>query len=163
MLDVLLEPVNNDSTLYPIEVKNFLQLVNQSLPKKQRAKSNKKSTEKKATIDTKPVKKKVFLSVSLITLIGLILLMSGFLLGKTNSTPYQEKELEVKKELNTLTEQVNEQNKVETFTRFFLTNYYSGKTDAKTRQAVLKKFVKKKPYLIFYRRKAEREVCFPGK
>ncbi|MFX4056691.1 hypothetical protein ACMUML_13960, partial [Enterococcus faecalis] len=86
-----------DPTLDPIEVKNFLQLVNQSLPKKQRAKSNKRSTEKKATIDPKPVKKKVFLSVSLIILVGLILLMSGFLLGKTNSTPYQEKELEVKK------------------------------------------------------------------
>lgn len=42
MLDVLLEPVTNDPTLDPIEVKNFLQLVNQSLPKKQRAKSNKK-------------------------------------------------------------------------------------------------------------------------
>ena len=100
MLDVLLEPVTNDPTLDPIEVKNFLQLVNQSLPKKQRAKSNKKGTEKKETTDTKPVKKKFFLSVSLITLVGLILLMSGFLLGKTNSTPYQEKELEVKKELN---------------------------------------------------------------
>lgn len=60
MLDVLLEPVTNDPTLDPIEVKNFLQLVNQSLPKKQRAKSNKRSTEKKATIDPKPVKKKVF-------------------------------------------------------------------------------------------------------
>ena len=91
MLDVLLEPVTNDPTLDPIEVKNFLQLVNQSLPKKQRA----KSTEKKEITDTKPVKKKFFLSVSLITLVGLILLMSGFLLGKTNSTPYQEKELEV--------------------------------------------------------------------
>jgi hypothetical protein len=156
MLDVLLDP-----TLDPIEVKNFLQLVNQSLPKKQRAKSNKKSTEKKATIDTKPVKKKVFLSVSLITLIGLILLMSGFLLGKTNSTPYQEKELEVKKELNTLTEQVNEQNKVETFTRFFLTNYYSGKTDAKTRQAVLKKFVKKETLSDFLSEKSRARSMFP--
>ncbi|EGO9277070.1 hypothetical protein DSH84_15020, partial [Enterococcus faecalis] len=121
----------------------------------------KKSTEKKATIDTKPVKKKVFLSVSLITLIGLILLMSGFLLGKTNSTPYQEKELEVKKELNTLTEQVNEQNKVETFTRFFLTNYYSGKTDAKTRQAVLKKFVKKETLSDFLSEKSRARSMFP--
>lgn len=60
MLDVLLEPVTNDPTLDPIEVKNFLQLVNQSLPKKQRAKSNKKGTEKKETTDTKPVKKKFF-------------------------------------------------------------------------------------------------------
>ena len=161
MLDVLLEPVTNDPTLDPIEVKNFLQLVNQSLPKKQRAKSNKKSTEKKATIDTKPVKKKVFLSVSLITLIGLILLMSGFLLGKTNSTPYQEKELEVKKEINTLTEQVNEQNKVETFTRFFLTNYYSGKTDTKTRQAVLKKFVKKETLSDFLSEKSRARSMFP--
>nr|CAA65666.1 orf7 [Enterococcus faecalis] [Enterococcus faecalis OG1X] len=158
MLDVLLEPVTNDPTLDPIEVKNFLQLVNQSLPKKQRAKSNKKSTEKKATIDTKPVKKKVFLSVSLITLIGLILLMSGFLLGKTNSTPYQEKELEVKKELNTLTEQVNEQNKVETFTRFFLTQ---EKQDAKTRQAVLKKFVKKETLSDFLSEKSRARSMFP--
>ncbi|MDN3189693.1 hypothetical protein P0E87_07780 [Enterococcus faecalis] len=157
MLDVLLEPVTND----PIEVKNFLQLVNQSLPKKQRAKSNKKSTEKKATIEPKPVKKKFFLSVSLITLVGLILLMSGFLLGKTNSTPYQEKELEVKKELNTLTEQVNEQSKVETFTRFFLTNYYSGKTDAKTRQAVLKKFVKKETLSDFLSEKSRARSMFP--
>lgn len=73
------------------------------------------------------------------------------------------KRIRGEKELNTLTEQVNEQNKVETFTRFFLTNYYSGKTDAKTRQAVLKKFVKKETLSDFYRRKAEREVCFPGK
>ena len=75
------------------------------------------------------------MSVSLITLVGLILLMSGFI--RENQFYLTKKELEVK-ELNTLTEQVNDQNKVETFTRFFLTNYYSGKTDAKTRQAVLK-------------------------
>ena len=107
------------------------------------------------------MKKKFFLSVSLITLVGLILLMSGFLLGKTNSTPYQEKELEVKKELNTLTEQVNDQNKVETFTRFFLTNYYSGKTDAKTRQAVLKKFVKKEILSDFLSEKSRARSMFP--
>lgn len=77
------------------------------------------------------------MSVSLITLIGLILLMSGFIRENQFYT-LSRKRIRGEKELNTLTEQVNEQNKVETFTRFFLTNYYSGKTDAKTRQAVLK-------------------------
>ena len=76
-------------------------------------------------------------------------------------TYYQEEELEVKKELNTLTEQVNDQNKVETFTRFFLTNYYSGKTDAKTRQAVLKKFVKKETLSDFLSEKSRARSMFP--
>ncbi|XKR52070.1 hypothetical protein ACHLPL_15520 (plasmid) [Enterococcus faecalis] len=69
--------------------------------------------------------------------------MSGFLLGKLIYTLSRKRTRGEKRTPNTLMVYVNEQNKVETFTRFFLTNYYSGKTDAKTRQAVLKKVCKK--------------------
>lgn len=161
MLAALTDPVTNDETLDPTEVKNFLRLVNQSLPKKQRAKKNKQKTEKQVSREPNPIKNKRFLVVGMATIFGLCLLMGGFFLGQSQQAMPESKEGGINKELTALTEQVNNQNKVETFARFFLTNYYSGKTETKTRQRVLEKFVKKENLSDFLTQENRAKSMFP--
>lgn len=142
MLEALTEPVTKDETLNPEEVKDFLQLVNQSLPKKQRTKkATLKKTEKRPIRDGQPFQKRrgFFL---LIGSVGCVcLLTGGFFLGQSIQPSTKEKGEGVKTELTALTEQFTQQNKVETLGRFFLSNYYSGETGTKKRQGMLKKYV----------------------
>lgn len=150
MVEAIQAPVRDNEEVDSEDAKAFLALFEKSLPKNKRTqvpKKKKKEPQKvnqELTIQAPYGKGKIPIKVTLIVKIFLVLFLPlvGFYLGKSvQSEPKIPSE--VSEQLNNLGKQVQQQTKIDTFSRFFLSNYYTGTKEDDKVQEKIKRFVDK--------------------
>lgn len=154
VVEALQQPVIDNQDIDPEDAKVFLNLFQKNAPKQKRKRSVKKrktgtNLEQEAANKEKiiqvpysqgrmTVKFATFLKVGFL----FFLLLAGFYLGKSvQSEPKIPSE--VSEQLDNLEKQVQQQPKIDTFSRYFLTQYYGGTTNNKEVQAKVKRYVDK--------------------
>lgn len=154
IVEALQQPVIDNQDIDPEDAKVFLNLFQKNAPKQKRKRSAKKRktgtnieqkvsskekiiqvpyTEGRMTIKFATFFKVVFL---------FFLLLMGFYLGKfVQSAPKISNE--ESEQLNNLEKQVQQQPKIDTFSRYFLSQYYDGTTNNHKVQEKVKRYVDK--------------------
>ncbi|EHK9432941.1 TPA: hypothetical protein UYA64_001770 [Enterococcus faecium] len=154
IVEAIQAPVRDNEEVDSEDAKAFLALFEKSLPKDKRTQGTKKrktetNTEKNAASKEKIIqvpytegRMTVKLATFLKVMFLFFLLLAGFYLGKSvQSEPKIPSE--VSEQLNNLEKQVQQQTKIDTFSRFFLSNYYTGTKEDDKVQEKIKRFVDK--------------------
>ncbi|HAP9673202.1 TPA: hypothetical protein IWK89_000804 [Enterococcus faecium] len=154
IVEAIQAPVRDNEEVDSEDARAFLALFEKSLPKDKRTQGTKRrktgtntkqKTASQELIVQAPytrgrmiVKFATFLKVMFL----FFLLLGGFYLGKSvQSEPKIPSE--VSEQLNNLEKQVQQQAKIDTFSRFFLSNYYTGTKEDDKVQEKIKRFVDK--------------------
>ncbi|WPH48350.1 hypothetical protein SHT67_14320 (plasmid) [Enterococcus faecalis] len=153
MVEAIVAPVRNNKEIDSEDAQAFLALFKKSLPKEKRLKETKKKkiepkipqnkSNKELFIHIpwsrgKGVKLTTFFKCAFLFFLPLI----GIHIGRVTQ-PEPKIPDEVKNQQISLEKQVQQQDKIDTFSRFFLTNYYTGLKDKRKVQDQVERFVEK--------------------
>lgn len=149
-------PVRDNEEVDSEDARVFLALFEKSLPKNKRTqgirkkkaetnpKQKKTSEEKNIQVLHTEEKRTVKLATFLKVMMAVFLLFIGGYIGKSiQSQPSNNSEIQeqLSDQLNNLEQQVQQKAKIDTFSRFFLTNYYTGTEEDEEVQEKIKRFV----------------------
>lgn len=172
IVEAIQAPVRDNEEVDSEDARAFLALFEKSLPKgKQTQKTKKRKPRmntKKNSVDQELVIQVPYTkgrtNVKFATFLKVVslffILLVGFYLGKSvQSEPKGSNE--VSEQWNNLEKQVQHQAKIDTFSRFFLTNYYTGTNDPDKTQEQIKRFVEKDVLRKFQGTEEQIKSIFP--
>ncbi|NBA54952.1 hypothetical protein [Enterococcus hirae] len=152
IVEAIQAPVCDNEEVDSEDAKAFLALFEKSLPKDKRTQRIKrrkagmnkeeKTARQELTIQVPYTRMNVKPATLLKVMFLFVLLLTGFYFGKSvQSEPKLPSK--VSEQLNNLENQVQQQTKIDTFSRFFLSNYYTGTKEEDKVQEKIKRFVDK--------------------